>query len=1035
MIRTKDESASGMRHRPATDRCSICSAAGPISVFRTRRTPGRRRSVLWLCRLVLAAAWIAPVPAADFERLPYNHPGLIVDLGVGLWVWPLPMDYDGDGDPDLLAACPDRPSNGVWYFENPGTSDKFPVFRPAVRLGDARRYMHLSWVDGTPRILVLGAEYPDFRNRGFRETVPVGPSAPIHPGSRIRAQNWNYVDYDGNGAFDLIVGIGDWSEYGWDNAFDAHGVWRNGRLHGYVYLLKNRGSTARPRYDDPVRIQAGGADIDVYGWPGPAFADFDQDGDLDLVCGEFLDTLTYFENSGSREQPDYRKGRRLTYRGQVLRMPLPMIVPVAFDWDSDGDMDLIVGQEDGRIALVEHTGRVVSGVPEFLPPRFFQQEADCVKFGVDATPAAADWDGDGDTDILCGNSAGQIGFIENLGGTPLPKWAAPKLLHADGRCIQITAGNNGSIQGPAEARWGQTVLSVEDWDGDDLPDLLVNSMRGEILWYRNVGTRRRPKLAAAVPVEVAWPGKPPKPRWNWWDPSGSQLVTQWRTTPVAVDLTSDGLTDLVVLDHEGYLTLFERRRVDGRLQLLPGDRRFIDETGRPIRLNPGTAGKSGRRKIHITDWDGDGRPDLLVDSINVDLWRHAGMQGRRIVLQKVGPLGQRPLAKHSTAPATVDWDGNGRPDLLVGAEDGFFYYLPHEAARQISGVPRHDAENARQRAAVIANRSRIIVQEETLFADSHMAEIRGLSAADTSAGLVVVACAVRPEFGPQPAVWISRHRGEWSETAEVTRGIQYNGQPVACSDPVLVQIPQGPLKLFCTMTDSSRSWTELLTSWDGGRVWQERRKLPTGVPGPRSCRVLVRDDGTCEFPAFAERQGVLRKLSMKPDETFWRRSVHVHGSPGLCSEFLSMLSGVSGTLVFCRSRSGQLCVGRLSPEADRMTVQAASVSGGPILNGDILSLHDGRILMAAVQPDRRSAASEGNLRLHLAVRSDGSAWRTCPDLHFPAAPGVSPVLVQDHRRHVHLLFCSDRQTVRHVRVQPDELPSEGTARSPENEKS
>ena len=39
-------------------------------------------------------------------------------------------------------------------------------------------------------------------------------------------------------------------------------------------------------------------------------------------------------------------------------MDLEMIVPVAFDWDRDGDLDLIVGDEDGRVALVENTGKL-----------------------------------------------------------------------------------------------------------------------------------------------------------------------------------------------------------------------------------------------------------------------------------------------------------------------------------------------------------------------------------------------------------------------------------------------------------------------------------------------------------------------------------------------------------------------------------------------------------------------------------------------------------------------------------------------------
>ena len=48
--------------------------------------------------------------AQGLEPLKYNHPGLVVDLGVGLWAWPVPCDADGDGDFDLIVSCPDKPS-------------------------------------------------------------------------------------------------------------------------------------------------------------------------------------------------------------------------------------------------------------------------------------------------------------------------------------------------------------------------------------------------------------------------------------------------------------------------------------------------------------------------------------------------------------------------------------------------------------------------------------------------------------------------------------------------------------------------------------------------------------------------------------------------------------------------------------------------------------------------------------------------------------------------------------------------------------
>jgi hypothetical protein len=339
-----------------------------------------------------------------------------------------------------------------------------------------------------------------------------------------------------------------------------------------------------------------------------------------------------------------------------------------------------VGDEDGRVAFVEHTGRVVEGMPEFLPPKYFRQQAQFIKFGALATPFAVDWDDDGDEDLICGNSAGYIALIENLDGGDPPAWSEPHLLAADGETIRIQAGLNGSIQGPCEAKWGYTTLSVADWDLDGLRDLVVNSIWGKVVWYRNVGGQGSPKLAGAKPIEVDWPegSPPPSPAWNWWKPSGNELSTQWRTTPVVIDLDLDGLNDLVMLDHEGYLAFFRRSREEGGdLRLSPGRRIFRDASGQLLRLNAGEAGKSGRRKLCFTDWDGDGRLDLLVNSASVNLLRNVSTTEMPWTFQDEGPVDETKLAGHTTSPTIVDWDRDGQPDLLIGAEDGHFYYLPN----------------------------------------------------------------------------------------------------------------------------------------------------------------------------------------------------------------------------------------------------------------------------------------------------------------------------------------------------------------------
>src|SRR3954468_16009418 len=111
------------------------------------------------CALALGAACSR---ADELARLPYNNPGLVVDLGVGLWAWPVPCDADGDGDYDLIVSGPDKPSNGIYLFENTTcdtAKNKMPVFKPARRLSSTVHYVMPSYVDGGMRVLSSGAEY------------------------------------------------------------------------------------------------------------------------------------------------------------------------------------------------------------------------------------------------------------------------------------------------------------------------------------------------------------------------------------------------------------------------------------------------------------------------------------------------------------------------------------------------------------------------------------------------------------------------------------------------------------------------------------------------------------------------------------------------------------------------------------------------------------------------------------------------------------------------------------------------------------
>ena len=616
------------------------------------------------------------LPAA--QPLAYGQDGLVVELGVGLWGIPLPVDYDGDGVNDLLVSCPDTPYKGIYYFRNIGTNAK-PLFDKAVKVSEkAPNNIRISYFGGKPHVLAKDTEYEDFFGSFLEKPRPIVYEGPVlgEGWKKSRSNMWNYVDWDGDGDADIIVGIDTWDDYGWDNAFNREGVWQNGPLHGYVYLLEN----VEGKYVNRGRLQAAGKDIDTFGAPCPCIADFDGDGDLDIICGEFVDGLTWYENKGDGVLAE---GRPLCHASGEIRFHVEMIVPVPFDFDADGHMDLLVSDEDGTVSFVRNMGKVRKGMPLFERPVRLMQKADWVKFGALSTPCSFDWDGDGEEDLITGNSAGEIALIKNLGGGK--QWAAPVLFTVKGKPFRVMAGENGSIQGPAERKWGYTVLSVADWDGDGKPDILFNSIWGKIEWMRGLGGM---KLAASQPVTVAWKGEALKPAWNWWDPADGTLATQWRTTPVAIDWNKDGRCDLILMDTEGYLAYYERL-ADGRLA--PGKRIFrctngsvydnrkgmVDKTPGLLRLNALTAGQSGRRKICLADWDKDGFLDLIVDGrYGAVLFRGGKVRkDGSYPLAYAGSLSSTRLEGHTTCPTPVDWNKDGICDLVVGAEDGHFYLI------------------------------------------------------------------------------------------------------------------------------------------------------------------------------------------------------------------------------------------------------------------------------------------------------------------------------------------------------------------------
>lgn len=607
---------------------------------------------------------VEPAMAGTGDRMTYGRAGVRARLTVGLYSAPAVLDYDGDGNLDLVVGSPDRPYNGIFYFRNRGTNAA-PLFERGEWWGpDGKDLVAADFNgDGKTDLVTGGGYYSDVRANRLSRFVAVKLPRSYHIG---RDDLWYPVDWDRDGRIDVLAGVSDWREYGWDDAWDSSGRWTRGPVHGYIYFHRNTGSNESPVYAEPVPVFAGGRAIDLRGSPCPNPVDWFGTGRLDLVGGDFIDTITLFRNSGR----GLEGGRLLTLGGETLRFELCMIQPRVVSWHADGRPSLVVGEEGGAVTLVENLARR-GQEPRFAAPRQLEQIDPYLKSGSLVRPVAFDWNADGRLDIVAGNSAGYLEYFENTGTREAPAFIGRGYLKAAGRTIRVTAGPNGSVQGPIEEKWGYANPSIADWDLDGRPDILVNDIWGKVVWYKNAGA----ELQAARDIEVEWEGAPPKPDWVWWTPKGKQLVTQWRTTPKAVDWTGDGLPDLVMLDYRGYLALYRRARRGGELVLLPPERIFEEPNGRFLYLSRGRGGASGRRKIELADWDGDGDLDLITDTADGAGWYENRGTREKPVMAWRGELTRRKISGHNPTPNAADWNGDGRPDLIIGGEDGHLYYF------------------------------------------------------------------------------------------------------------------------------------------------------------------------------------------------------------------------------------------------------------------------------------------------------------------------------------------------------------------------
>ncbi len=561
---------------------------------------------------------VTPFPVSDgVDAIAYPFYGGINDPKPQL------VDFDGDGLDDLFVGNED---GRVAWFLNVGTAAS-PVWEfqsqrlGGINVGSWYRLDDLD-ADGDPDL------FCDNKANGVafhrNESVGTTPSFVLVDGTIggfVTGTNntGDFEDLDNDGDLDFFFGN------------------TNGRLEFY----ENTGSPSSPSFTlvtqayDSILAFPGAGPRDSgepqHGFSAITFADINNDNVLDLLWGDLFNTNLYlFDNLGTVDSSN------LTWNTETY-LPNGTVgfnhVTLS-DLDGDGDLDMLLGVANGS-PINNFRYLRNDGIPEaavFVEVE--QNYIETIDYGSQARPAPADLDGDGDIDLLVGQSSGQLAYYENVGSK-----TAPSFELVSDAWFGIDVGTDATPE-------------LADLDNDGDLDLLIGTGLGRIEYWSNEGDANS---FNPVQVSTQWLG----------------LKVDQLAVPRVADLNDDNLPDLVVgeWDFNGLanVLLYQNIGTPETPNLVLLTNKLIKQVAREYAL------------VTVYDWDADGRKDLIIGGAGeaLDWYRNTTPSGvfpdsLSLVLQPDTLPGYDDGSQ--LAPAFADVDGDGDDDALIGEDHGGLNY-------------------------------------------------------------------------------------------------------------------------------------------------------------------------------------------------------------------------------------------------------------------------------------------------------------------------------------------------------------------------
>ena len=621
------------------------------------------------------------------------------------------VDWDGDGKKDLLVGSHQTHEYGmfdgpirsvpafIYFFKNVGTVQE-PIFAPGYQIKDLSGAYVLKELGGGPSAFDLvdwnhdgkldivardisGSSLYVYENTGQWDAnhlpilKPPREIVKLKHGSDYTDnyfhENFRFVDWRGQGRFDILYSMGNYqNEPGCDATKKV--CHEESAEAQFLELFENEGLNEKgePIFAAPkiVRVASGdGLPLTTFGANGADYSDWNGDGKPDLIVGDMQNDpqgasrVLMFQNIGTRLDPKFLMGRPIVSRVEDFDLdPNSLVV----DFNGDGIRDLLLLDYGGWVKIYTNTNPDPKGLPRLDQGRFVEQTHPKITGRKQTRTTVADWNGDGRLDLVQGGVDGWVTFYENVGTNIDPIFKEGVRLQAGGKDIRMINGLLNNPQGYSEPNAGYTVPVVADCDGDGDLDLIVGDMRGYQTYFENIGTRSKPVLAEGQLIEV----------------DGQPLSFGWRDEVAVGDIDGDGKIEIVSTAYtDRHVFIYKPTPVQDDPKVL----KVIKVA--PVKLDTGEdllpfyagGNNNGDYMLKLVDWNNDGKLDLFVGTLyNVWYYENVGTKtaprfrdhGKMMVEGK--PL---MVSSHAGSVEVVDWNGDGRKDLIIGGESGWTFYF------------------------------------------------------------------------------------------------------------------------------------------------------------------------------------------------------------------------------------------------------------------------------------------------------------------------------------------------------------------------